>query len=149
MDESRFDRAPVGYIDICDNVAFRTIADAYNCFGHSYTVWRRGLARHPYCPELTLWFPKLYENDEWDNWISDDECVIRERHKTDNESFIEKHLAQHDKHRRIVFARVRGSLGEMEYRFKGLYEVDVEASRREKTIIYNRTATRVQTYPTS
>ena len=32
------------------------------------------------------------------------------------------------------------------YHFKGLYEIDVEASRRERKITYNRIATRVQTY---
>ena len=136
-----------GYIDVSDDVAFRTMADACNSFGHSYSGLPRATARHPYCPELILWFPKLYENDEWDNSISHDECVIYERHKTDNESFIEKSLARHDKHRRIVFPRIKGPLGDMMYRFKGLYEVDVEASRRTETITYNRTATRVQTYP--
>ena len=148
MDKLQLDGTPVGHLDISDDVAFSTAADACNRFGHSYTVWRRGLARHPYCPELTLWFPKLFENDEWRNWISGDERVIHEQRKTDNESFIEESLAQHDKHRRIVFPKVKGPLGKMEYRFKGLYEVDVEASRRKKAITYNRTATRVQTYPT-
>ncbi len=140
---------PNGYIDISDDKAFRTMAEVCNHFGHSYKAWRQGLAPHPYCPELTLWFPKLFENDEWRNWISGDERVIYEQNKTDNESFIEESLAQHDNHRRIVFPRIKGPLGDMMYRFKGLYEVDVEASRRTETITYNRTATRVQTYPTS
>ena len=48
-----------GYIDTKDDVAFRTTAEACNCFGHSYKTWQRGLARHAYCPDLTLWFPKL------------------------------------------------------------------------------------------
>lgn len=142
MDKLQFDGTPNGYIDISDDVAFGTMAEVCNQFGHSYKAWRRGLARHPYCPELTLWFPNLRENDEWLNRISDDECVIHEEKKTDNESFIEESLAQHDQHRRIVFAR----LGDTMYHFKGVYEVDVEASRRDRTITYNRIATRVQTY---
>ena len=136
-----------GYIDTSEDIAFGTMADACNCFGHSYSGLQRATARHAYCPDLTLWFPKLYKNDEWDNSISKNECMIYERNKADNESFIEQSLGQHHKHRRIVFARVRGPLGDIMYRFKGLYEVDVEASRRTGTITYNRTATRVQTYP--
>ena len=132
---------PSGYLDISDDVAFHTSAAVCNHFGHSYKVWRRGLARHPYRPELTLWFPKLYKNDKWDNWISDNGCVIREKRKTDNESFIEESLAHHDKHRRIVFPRLEDTM----YHFKGLYEVDVEESRRARRITYNRIATRVQT----
>ena len=148
MDNSE-SHEPNGYINISDNLAFRTMAEVCNRFGHNYKAWRQGLARHPYCPELSLWFPKLFENDKWDNWISDDGCVIREKNKSDNESFIEESLAQHAKHRRIVFPKIKGPLGNMEYRFKGLYEVDVEASRRKKAITYNRIATRVQTYTAS
>ena len=36
-----------GYIDVGDDVAFRTMAHACNCFGHSYSGLQRASARHP------------------------------------------------------------------------------------------------------
>ena len=64
----------------------------------------------------------------------------------DNAEFINENLGKPDEYRRLVFARVRGPLGDVMYRFKGLYEIDVEKSRRTMTITYRRTARRVRTY---
>jgi hypothetical protein len=57
----------LGYLDIDDDVAFRTIVDACNCFGHNYKGYQGALARHKYRRDLRLWFPKLYDNAEWAN----------------------------------------------------------------------------------
>ena len=135
-----------GYLDIHDDVAFRTIADACNCFGHSFKGMQKAFVRHGRLPNLHLWFPKLYKNDDWSNSISPDERVIKEQKKKGNESFIEKYLAEEDKHRRIVFARVKGPLGDVMYRFKGLFDVDVEESRRSRAMTHRRVETRVDTF---
>jgi very-short-patch-repair endonuclease len=71
-----------GYIDISDNVAFRMIKDACNCFGHDYAGYQRAGASHP-DPNIRLWFPKLFPNGEWDNNISHDEKTITERNRDD------------------------------------------------------------------
>ena len=136
-----------GYVDSNEDVAFRTHAQACNCFGHNYQQWQRGLAKHKHETGVVLWFPKLYENQGWVNTISDDEKTISEWSKGDNEGFVTWFLQDTKSHKRLVFAHVNGPLGDVMYRFKGLYEADVEETRRAHTVTYRRTATRVKTYP--
>lgn len=135
-----------GYMDADEDVAFYRQADACNCFGHAYVGLQRALVRHPVEPEQTIWFPKLYDNADWHTTISDDEETIYERRKTDNDEYIRSYQKRPDRFKRLVFARVRGPLGDVMYRFKGLYEVDIEASRLTSTITYRRKAKRVRTY---
>lgn len=139
-----------GYIKLDDDVAFRTIKDACNCFGHDYVGYQRAGASHP-DPAILLWFPKLYENKEWDNSISADECEITERCKIPERAALhfDEHVNQRGKYKsvRIVFARVVGSLGDVLYRFRGQYELDFAASSPEKGLIWRRVSTRVSTYP--
>lgn len=138
-----------GYIDIADNVAFKTIKDACNCFGHNFSGYQRAGAPHP-DPDILLWFPKLYPNGEWDNKISSDEATITERNEDNDKAKI--HAASHlenkekYKHKRIVFARVKGSLGDILYRFRGLYQLDTKKSNEKEGLIWRRVATRVNTY---
>lgn len=139
-----------GYIDVADNVAFRTIKDACNCFGHNYLGYQRAGAPHP-DKDTMLWFPKLYPNGEWNNQIYDDEETIIERNEDDEKA--REHVISHieqtkgEKHKRIVFARVKGNMGDILYRFRGLYKLNLQESSEEKGLVWNRTVTRVKTYP--
>lgn len=139
-----------GYIDVVDNVAFHTIKDACNCFGHNYRGYQRAGATHP-DPEIMLWFPKLYPNGEWDNQISDDEEIIVERNENEDKAIahVSSHLNNREKHKhqRIIFARVTGNLGDTLYRFRGLYKLDTEDSNEAVGLVWKRSSTRVDTYP--
>ncbi len=142
-----------GYIDLKEKVAFNRIVDACNCFGHNYIGYQRAKAKHPNERNKDLWFPKLYENKDWQNSISDDGKIIAERRKVNNPEFIKTYLLnllnpEKYARKRIVFARVKGSLGDIMYRFKGLFEVNEEKSRKAQAIIYERKETRVKTYST-
>lgn len=150
--ESEFDSETYikrGYIDIEDNVAFKTIKDACNCFGNNYTGYQRAGAPHP-DHNIMLWFPKLFPNGEWDNQISSDEKVITERHEDVTKA--KQHVSSHvnnpgkHKHQRIVFAKVRGNLGDVLYRFRGQYQLDVNNSNEKTGLIWRRIKTRVRTY---
>lgn len=150
--DSEFDSATYikrGYIDIKGNVAFKTIKDACNCFGHNYTGYQRAGAAHP-DHNIMLWFPKLFPNGEWDNQISSDEEVITERNEDDKKAkqHVSSHLTnkQKHKHQRIVFAKVRGNLGDVLYRFRGQYQLDVKDSNEKTGLIWRRIKTRVKTY---
>ena len=136
-----------GSISVDDNVAFRTIADACNCFGHSYSGFQRGFTKHPN-EERMLWFPKLYANNDWENEISLDENEIYEKNIRDQKAYFNKYKNE-PKHRkeRVVFARVRSSLGDVMYRFKGVYKLDLADSEVKRKFVYKRTATSVNTYP--
>lgn len=144
----------LGYIDIADDVAFKTIKDACNCFGHNYVGYQRAGASHP-DSDIMLWFPKLFANGEWDNKISADEEEIIERNE-DNEKakkYVLSHLNDKEKdkyqhqHKRIVFAKVKGNLGDTLYRFRGLYELDIKNSNEKTGLVWKRKCTKVKTYP--
>lgn len=142
-----------GYIDVKDNVAFRTVAEGASCFGRDYSAgMQKTYFPHPAEPNKYLWFLKLYENDKWNNQLSIDEETITEFCKLPE--LFEKHIDENVQsatriHSRIVFARVKGPLGDLMYRFKGEYEMDVDATNYEVGCIYRRIATRVKTYPPS
>ena len=137
-----------GYIDLDDKVAFKQIVDACNCFGCNYHGYQRAMARHPVEKDKALWFPKLYENENWQNNITDNGKVIVEKRKANNSEFIKTYLSNPERftRRRIVFARVKDSLGNVMYRFKGLFKVNEKKSQNEQAIIYERIKTRVKTY---
>jgi hypothetical protein len=140
----------LGYIDISENVAFKTIKDACNCFGHNYNGYQRAAASHPYDLDTILWFPKLFPNDEWDNQISDDEETIYEKNKDIKKTrkYVTSRINNKEKykHQRIVFAKVKGNLGDTLYRFRGIYKLDIAKSNKDDGLIWQRTNTRVKTY---
>jgi len=140
----------LGYIDVADNVAFKTIKDACNCFGHNYTGYQRAGASHPNSDTI-LWFPKLFSNGEWNNQISADEAEIIERNEDAGKAkeHVLSHLNDKEKykHKRIVFAKVKGNMGDVLYRFRGLYELDTQGSNIKTGLIWRRVAQRVETYP--
>lgn len=139
-----------GYIDVSENVAFRTIADGASCFGKDYSAgMQKAWFPHPVEPNKYLWFLKLYENEQWNNQLSADEETITEFSKDPNvfREHIDRNIRETDRiHSRIVFARVKGPLGDLMYRFKGEYKMDLEATNYEVGCIYRRIGTRVKTY---
>lgn len=134
-----------GAISVDDNVAFRTIADACNCFGHNYVRYQKALAWHAKDKNIMLWFPKLYKNGEWENEISLDENQIREKKLANNEEYFNKSKGDLNGKTLITFARVRSNLGDTMYRFKGVYEFDEDASNNDKIIIYKKVGDEVNT----
>jgi very-short-patch-repair endonuclease len=143
-----------GYIDISDNVAFKTIKDACNCFGHNYKGYQQAGASHP-DTEIMLWFPKLFPNEEWDNKMSCDEAIIYEKNMDKKKAieYVHFHLnsskktKNSKKTKRIVFAKVKGSLGDILYRFRGLYKLNANKSNGEIGLVWERIETKVNTYP--
>lgn len=136
-----------GYISVEDDVAFHKIVDAINCFGVNYDGYQRGGYPHPKQEGVLLWFPKLYKNKLWDNRITDDEKTIYE--KSTKKSEILSHMNEvisGDYHERIVFARVKNSLGIIMYRFKGKYLLNVKKSKNEEQLVWERVSKRVKTY---
>jgi len=138
-----------GYVDVDEDVAFRTMADAASCFGRKYTILQRAFIPHPSEPNKYLWFPKLYENADWFNSISADEEIITEITKKPGrrEAQVKLHISNFGRNgRRLVFARVRSPLGDLMYRFKGEYLLEIERSRQENQSVFSRVSKRATTY---
>jgi very-short-patch-repair endonuclease len=139
-----------GFIDLADDCSFRTILEALKCFGINYKGVQFVAIKHPLEEGTIIWFPKLYANEEWDNSISDDESLISEISKSPDKAMkhIEKIKAS-PYHRRIVFARVKSPLGDIMYRFKGLYEIDMLSSAKSDRLFWKKVSGRVKTYRSS
>jgi hypothetical protein len=135
-----------GYIDADEDIIFYRHSDACNCFGHTYKQYMPALARHPFQDGVTIWFPRFFPNDKWDNTFDDSENTVYEKRKHDNASYIDECLGEPDKFNRLLFAKVKEPSGEFVYRFKGRYEIDPETSREKSAITYRRKTKRVDTF---
>lgn len=140
-----------GYIDVKDNVAFRTMVDGANCFGLKIKprgIWNGG-RKHGVEPNTLIWFPKLYQNKDWNNEMSDDGQVITEMSEDPARVRIEiDRVRKASEFTRIVFPRFKGALGDYMYRFTGKYELNHDLTSYEKGFVWKRVSTRVPTYPT-
>lgn len=136
-----------GRISADENVAFRTIADACNCFGNSYKSVQRCFFKHP-LEDRYLWFPKLYANSGWNNKITPDEETIYFTKVEGNDAWFKENIVKENKRKeRLVFAHFKSNLGDVMYRFKGIYKVDIEESIRNGYEILRRTSREAKTYP--
>lgn len=139
-----------GYISLADNVEFDFSWQAASCFGKRYTIMRRGGVNHPVEHKALIWFPKLYENEGWINSISDDETQITERavNPVDTSKHVRREMNS-ERCERIVFARVKGPLGDVMYKFKGRYVRDNELSNEQNGLVWKKIADSVDTYQSS
>jgi very-short-patch-repair endonuclease len=134
-----------GYLNVKENPTFRRIVDACNCLGQNYKGCQRAWVKSKVYDNHYLWFPKFYENADWDNRLDDNGVRIIEKPKKKGLE-IEKHYEWSIKNpvSRIVFPRSINNLGFVLYRFKGIYTVDKEESSIEKGIVFKRIDTKFQ-----
>jgi len=134
-------------IHVDDKVAFRRSFEACRCMGLNYDGFQRGGAKHPVEPNTLIWFPKLYPNAKWDNRFDDKTGVITEKcaDRKERRRHVAKWCGSPQK-RRIVFARVRSNLGDVMYRFRGVFELDESASNARIGVRWKRTSKEARTY---
>ena len=139
-----------GFIEVSDDAVFRTHVEVCRCFGLNYKGHQRAVAQHPFESNTIIWFPKLYPNSDWDNSITDDNAKITEQSlKGDNHVNKVLEKPQNIKPKRIVFAHVIDAMGNVGYRYKGVYQLNTIATKMEQKVIYDRISTRVLTYSQS
>ncbi|MCX6723376.1 MAG: hypothetical protein NT094_04940 [Candidatus Staskawiczbacteria bacterium] len=136
-----------GFIDLADDVAFRTIKDGCNCFGYNYKGYQKAVSPHPHESDTVVWFPKIIVDGVWDNSIFGDGKIIIERCMDDKlrAEHVENCLND-ERIKRVVFVREKDSFGELMYIFKGLFELDRNKSNFKDGVFWNRIGTRVRTY---
>ncbi len=134
-------------ISVDDKVAFRKSVDACRCMGLNYKGFQRGGADHPFEANTLVWFPKLYPNGVWDNRLDEKSAVITERcvDPARRKRHVERLLASPLK-RRVVFARVRGSLGYVMYRFRGVFRLQEKATTERGGVVWKRISKTAKTY---
>ena len=132
------------YIDVNDNITFRTHAEVLRLFGKNVKLFQRAFAQHPHEPGVHIWFPMFYadDNNDWENTFGSLEENVFERRKYDNEGYLGKLFESPERHKRILFAKI-ASFGRVFYKFKGIYEFDPDLSRKAKKAAYRRIANTV------
>ena len=134
-----------GYLDTKENPAFKTISHACNCLGQNYKDGsQRSYVKSKAYENHNIWFPKFYNNDKWDNWISDDGLTITEKCKTESKQKEHFDSLMNSNVNRIVFPRSKDNLGFTLYRFKGIFKTDKENSSIENGIIHRRINNRIE-----
>lgn len=131
-----------GLVDCSKSVILRKQKYALKLFGYSGGEYQRGAWKIPDGSGDLVWFPRLYEQDGWDNDLSHDGKTIFERPKTKQaKETIKRSLKTgFDAGNRIVFARIQNSLGQTLYRYVGTFCINLECSNSGQ-VIYNRVKT--------
>lgn len=137
-----------GYIEIGPHAAFWTHRDALECFGYTKGHYQRAVWNVPthvssainLSSKSVVWFPKLYEDANWMNSLSDDGLTVTEINKNPDHSYEEPWDD------RIIMARSRDELNRTLYRFIGVFKVDPQF-RTGNEHRFRRVATRVKTFP--
>ncbi|MCP4520158.1 MAG: hypothetical protein GY827_00410 [Cytophagales bacterium] len=137
-----------GTIAIEDNVAFRTIVDACRCMGLNYAGYQRAGATHPYEKDTMIWFPKLYPNGVWQNSYDEESGIIMTsniKSLEEQKSHVDARLKDERK-RRIVFARIKDDLGDINYKFRGVFEMDQDSTNYENGVVWKQISQETKTY---
>jgi hypothetical protein len=133
-----------GFIELEDDITFRTHADVLRLFGRDYKNYQGAFPKHPHEPGVHIWFPIFYQDDDndWENTFGLNEETVFERRKNDNEGYLTELISRPDRHKRILFAKIE-RFGRIFYRFKGIYEFDSELAAKAEEAVYRRTVTTV------
>lgn len=129
-----------GYLNYKEDPSFKTIKDVCDIFGARVPYrgyLRKGGVPHPNKTNYFIWWP-IDQNKIWINNISMDNEIIYESHK-DIEKRI-KHVNNTIKlnQKRIVFYRNTDVIGFTFYRFKGVFELNLDMSSTENGLIWKR-----------
>jgi len=126
-------------LSVVEGSSFRKIVDACNALGQGYIGAQQSWYSLKKYPNYNAWFPKFYENEKWDNSISDDRKTIIMicKDHTQRESYYLKNVNSPQRYV-IAFPRVIDSLGSRLYKFAGVFEFDKEVSSPEKGIVFRQ-----------
>lgn len=138
-----------GFFDVNDPTELISPTEICNCFGFANAA--QGGAR-VIDKETILWWPhENYISDEaqdvnsgenkprWYNKLNDNGNEIVEQDlEGDSDKFYKDSLSDNFRKKRIVFYRKKNMLNDKLYRFVGVFELNVEKTKRRKVRVFNR-----------
>ena len=121
-----------GYLNVEENVRFKYHKDALRFFGYEGDHHQSATWKIP-GTKKKVWFPKLYENKEWINTLSENGETI---------TMIKKDKSKIKKKEEfpIVFAHYKDSLSQVFYKFLGEFRLEVKSEFEHK---FHRTSTKI------
>ncbi len=108
-----------GTLSVSDDARFRTHVDVAKIFGKSLKGHQRALIKLD--DSKSVWFPKLYENGDWNNQLTSDGKLIEMEKVTGGRFNSDGKLSPNTIY--YVFAHYRDELGQVYYAFKGGFNV--------------------------
>jgi SET and RING associated domain len=137
-----------GFIDIQDDINFRTHADVLKLFGKNHKIFQRAFAKHPFEEGVHIWFPIVGADMEngWRNNFDKSETRIFEQRLEQNIAYLDELFEMPERHKRILFAKI-APFGRAFYKFKGVFHFDADLSRIAKKAAYQRISTCTKVYP--
>ena len=137
-----------GKITVQDNAKFRTIDDIGKLFNFDKVPFNQKLHGYIYIKEhLYLWCPTVKINGDecndnlWENEISDDGLFIFENQKERKEGYLNSVIEEQPI--RYIFTKYRDETGNMIYKFKGVFELDLEQSKINNIRVWKRVASEI------
>ncbi|HEL1974080.1 TPA: hypothetical protein TYI96_002044 [Streptococcus suis] len=124
----------LGTISVDDNAKFKTHVDVLKLFGKDLDQHQRGTS--PLNNAIQVWFPKLYDNGDWKNSLSEDGTKIFQSRVARVDSKMKVSAIKDS----IVFAHQKDVLGNIYYTFKGVYRC---IKHTEDTIEYERISSKI------
>lgn len=137
-----------GKITVQDNAKFRTIDDIGKLFNFDKVPFNQKLHGCIYIKEhLYFWCPTVKINGDecndnlWENEISDDGLFIFENQKERKEGYLNSVIEEQPI--RYIFTKYRDETGNMIYKFKGVFELDLEQSKINNIRVWKRVASEI------
>ena len=115
-------------IQVANDIYQLKLSEGYLKFGRSFFMLKDNNA---------LWFPHLTKNKQWENSINQDWTLITEKPLGDNTK-PQKHT--HRDILRHTFARSQNSLGQIAYRFIGIFQLRETSNQ---AFVYHRVSDRL------
>ena len=135
-----------GYVNFNENVKFRKVKEVSDLFNMGYKDGSQVTFKHTGFANEYFWCPKLKLNDNdygksvpYTNEITLDGKYIYESAKEKNVKFVND-ILKDPTQIRFVFGYYRDSSGENMYKFRGVFELDIDTT---KQMIENKTYKRV------
>ena len=129
-----------GDLDANEKPAFHTIKEVSDLFKKGYGGYQKGGFWDSNEKQNLVWCPQLELNGQeskskWVNKISDNGNLIYESSKNESENKAELELGEYMKNKktRYVFAYFKDSSGMGMYRFRGVFELDVNLTKGQIT----------------
>ncbi len=136
--EHKFSSTPIierGYLDVADNVTFRTQIEAMRCFGFTGSGYQRGAWTIPDGSRDMVWFPRLYKHFIWHNELTSNGHHIYERALNDEGRLsIAKQIKDakaKPNSKMIVFAKAKDTLGANLLRYVGTFQINLDDSNSD------------------
>lgn len=126
-----------------DEISFKSIEDICHLFDADFAKTKRGFLRqgaikYPKDNNYIIWWPAESKRSGWINTFSDNENIINESHSDNMKRSSHYSNLIKTTELRIVFFHNKDVLGNVGYKFKGIYEIDRVNSNASDGLFWKR-----------